>query len=102
MGVWGVTSRLEAAKEWTLARHEAEVPDDTHRAGDPMARFVKRRKWGKQEYRGRRVPNRWGIAPDYRWDGTDRSNGFEVRVLTKQSGQGALREARHLYSVEDL
>ena len=54
------------------------------RDGDPMAAYMakKKIKSGKGPtrpvYRGPAdAPNRFGILPGYRWDGVDRSNGFE-------------------------
>ncbi|CCC08234.1 hypothetical protein SMACR_01782 [Sordaria macrospora] len=87
---------LEEAKLMPLARGKddealnAELKEQ-ERWNDPMAQFlapeeVKTSKnkgkggrgLGKRPtYKGPAPPNRYGIKPGYRWDGVDRSNGFE-------------------------
>ena len=70
---------------------------DREREDDPMAAYMKKKKekvFGKQrrypQYTGPQPPaNRFGIRPGYRWDGVDRSNGFEKKLLT----QGAQKKA---------
>ena len=70
---------------------------DREREDDPMAAYMKKKKekvFGKQkrypQYSGPQPPaNRFGIRPGYRWDGVDRSNGFEKKLLT----QGAQKKA---------
>ncbi|KAK9459317.1 Pre-mRNA-splicing factor of RES complex-domain-containing protein [Lipomyces oligophaga] len=58
---------------------------------DPAAKFLTSQKSerksvsGLKLYQGPYPPNRFNIPPGYRWDGVDRSNGFEVRVLEKRS-----------------
>ncbi|KAK1714184.1 uncharacterized protein CLUP02_15474 [Colletotrichum lupini] len=86
---------LEDAKLMTFARtaDDEEMNNELkeqERWNDPMAQFLSDKtgggggagakgKKGKRRplYPGAAPPNRYGIKPGYRWDGVDRSNGFE-------------------------
>ncbi|TGJ86727.1 hypothetical protein E0Z10_g2074 [Xylaria hypoxylon] len=86
---------LDDAKVMTVARHADDVEINAEmkakvRWGDTMAAFVKpkdggvggvgkgQRVKGRPVYKGAWAPNRYHIPPGYRWDGVDRSNGFEA------------------------
>ena len=57
----------------------------------------------KPRYRGPvPPPNRYKIMPGYRWDGVDRSNGFEKQIFTKMSEQKAVKEHAYKWSTEDM
>lgn len=82
---------LEDAKLMNFARtaDDEEINrelKEKERWNDPMAQFMAEKttggatgKNGKKRpvYAGGAPPNRYGIRPGYRWDGVDRSNGFE-------------------------
>ncbi|TDZ54928.1 Pre-mRNA-splicing factor CWC26 [Colletotrichum trifolii] len=81
---------LEDAKTMKFARtaDDEELNQELKeqdRWNDPMAQFMAEKtlggkgKKGKKRpvYAGATPPNRYGIKPGYRWDGVDRSNGFE-------------------------
>ncbi|KAM3421061.1 hypothetical protein BST61_g1477 [Cercospora zeina] len=82
---------LEEAKVMTVARGaddekmNAELKE-RERWNDPMAQLLATKKssgksgkskGGGKTYQGAFEPNRYGIRPGWRWDGVDRSNGFE-------------------------
>ena len=57
----------------------------------------------KPVYRGPEPPpNRFGIRPGYRWDGVERSNGFEKLYFTKLSEKKALKDMAYKWSVENM
>ncbi|KAI8219181.1 Pre-mRNA-splicing factor CWC26 [Colletotrichum sp. SAR 10_86] len=82
---------LEDAKLMNFARTADDEEmnrelKEKERWNDPMAQFMVEKtgpgakgKKGKKRpiYIGAAPPNRYGIRPGYRWDGVDRSNGFE-------------------------
>lgn len=96
---------LEDARGLTVARGADDEEmnrelKEQRRWNDPMARFLdaEQEKAGSKSgansaggadktgrkvsrrpvYNGPAPPNRYGIRPGYRWDGVDRSNGFEA------------------------
>lgn len=85
---------------------------DEIRAEDPMAAYMlqQREKAAvaagipqKPKYRGPPgPPNRFGIAPGHKWDGRDRSNGFEGRLFKAESEKSAWDEEAYKWRTEDM
>ncbi|KYO17719.1 BUD13-like protein [Alligator mississippiensis] len=83
---------------------------EQEREGDPMANFIKKRKTKeskdkkeKPRYSGPAPPlNRFNIWPGHRWDGVDRSNGFEQKRFARLASKKAVQELAYKWSVEDM
>jgi pre-mRNA-splicing factor CWC26 len=78
---------LDEARFMPLARKidDEEMNNELKERGrwnDPAMQFLvakteTKSRTGKPLYKGASMPNRYGIRPGYRWDGVDRSNGWE-------------------------
>lgn len=86
---------LEDAKYMSLNRYadDAELNEELKardRWADPAAAFLTKKKervskTGKPLYQGPAMPNRFNILPGHKWDGVDRSNGFEKKWFRAQN-----------------
>ncbi|CAI9737258.1 Hypothetical predicted protein [Octopus vulgaris] len=79
------------------------------RPDDPMLAFIKKKKKPdknvkeKPMYKGPPAPpNRYNIQPGYRWDGVDRSNGYETQLYAKIAEKKATAQMAYKWSVEEM
>ena len=76
-------------------------------AADPMLNYMRekeREKLGASEkpiYKGRYPPNRFNIRPGYRWDGVDRSNGYEKKLIEKELNKQAAADDEYRKATRD-
>lgn len=84
---------------------------EQERAEDPMLQYMRQKRKEKEKhsdvpkkpvYEGSYPENRFGIRPGYRWDGVDRSNGYEKKWFDKQNERKARQDEAYQYSVEDM
>ncbi|KAI7855373.1 Pre-mRNA-splicing factor of RES complex-domain-containing protein [Circinella umbellata] len=104
--------QLEEEKHKPLARY---IDDQDYNQGlrekqrwnDPAAEFLTNQNQSKgsfvrPRYKGAWKPNRYMIQPGYRWDGVDRSNGFEDKFLLRENQKKARAIEAHQWSTEDM
>ncbi|KAK9356695.1 Pre-mRNA-splicing factor of RES complex-domain-containing protein [Lipomyces doorenjongii] len=104
--------KLDEAGAISLNRyaHDKELNDELKQQAlweDPAARFLSKRKketvsaTGLKVYQGAFPPNRFNIPPGHRWDGVDRSNGFEERLLQKRRKEKEKKLEEDVYASDD-
>ncbi|ORX59817.1 hypothetical protein DM01DRAFT_1333267 [Hesseltinella vesiculosa] len=107
--------QLEEEKFKPLARYVDDADynqelKDEERWNDPGAAFITRKKQTsgsrtkqvRPSYKGPWKPNRFMIPPGYRWDGVDRSTGYEDKFLLHQNQQKSFQAEAHAWSTEDM
>lgn len=99
-----------------LARYANDNDLDEHlkcqeRIGDPMLDYIRQKRQEKRKelgipempkYEGQFPDNRFNIRPGYRWDGVDRSNGYEKKWFENINKKKASEEEAYRYSTEDM
>ncbi|KAJ9071150.1 Pre-mRNA-splicing factor cwc26 [Entomophthora muscae] len=102
---------LAKASTQTLARYadDAEMNAELKerpRWDDPSAAFLSastKKKTRYPKYLGPAPPpNRFNIQPGYRWDGVDRSNGYEKEIFLRMNSRKAQAAEQHAWSTEDM
>jgi len=108
-------AELEGAKYLGVARYaddkelNAEMKEK-ERWNDPAMRFLStttgtaksaKSARAKKTYQGASEPNRYGIKPGYRWDGVDRSNGFERKWFQARNAKQSRKEAEYAWEMDE-
>ncbi|KAI8987938.1 Pre-mRNA-splicing factor of RES complex-domain-containing protein [Mycotypha africana] len=107
--------RLEEEKHKPLARYvdDQDFNEELRqqaRWNDPAAGFLTNnasvskdgKRFVKPTYNGPWKPNRFMIPPGYRWDGVDRSNGYEDKFLLQQNQSKSRAAEAFAWSTEDM
>lgn len=106
---------LQEAKTMTVARYadDKQMNDelrDRQRWNDPMAQLVGTKQASEKKsdrrsmratYQGAFEPNRYGIKPSWRWDGVDRSNGFERKWFAARNKAKDRRELEYAWQMDE-
>lgn len=102
---------LQNAKFLTVARYadDKELNEelkDKERWNDPAAQFLAKKQPGKSVtgrtlYQGNFQPNRYGIRPGHKWDGVDRSNGFEGDWFKARNRQTNLKNLEYAWQMDE-
>lgn len=104
----------EASKPLARSENDEDLQDylkNQERLDDPMLQYMRKKRneekrskgvMEKPIYQGDFPENRFGIRPGYRWDGVDRSNGYEKKYFTMINAKKSLEEEAYRYSTEDM
>lgn len=106
---------LEDVKVMGVARHadDKKLNDELkerERWNDPMAQLLATKKstskggtskGSGKSYQGAFEPNRYGIRPGWRWDGVDRSNGFEKKWFAARNNKKNRDDLEYAWQMDE-
>ena len=98
----------EMGKSFARSSDDKDMNDalkEVMREEDPMFEYMMKKKPQKNimpTYQGSFPPNRFNIRPGYRWDGVDRSNGFEKEWFEKRNNKRAENDDSYKYCSADM
>ncbi|KAI8801362.1 Pre-mRNA-splicing factor of RES complex-domain-containing protein [Cladochytrium replicatum] len=102
----GERLQKESARPLAIYADDAERNRELmekERWNDPMAGMVRTDKGRKKDVCPFQTPpNRFGILAGHRWDGVDRSNGFENKYFRSKNERIAFADAAYKWSTEDM
>ncbi|KAL6244373.1 Pre-mRNA-splicing factor cwc26 [Rhinocladiella similis] len=81
----------EEQQHGTVTGSSASAALAARRTGNPR----------KKVYVGAAPPNRYGISPGWRWDGVDRSNGFEKEWFQARSRKGRNADLEYQWQMDE-
>ena len=111
---------FEDIKKSTFSRYKNDKQlqkelKSRQRVDDPMAKFVQNEGNNSSSSTSnvkninpnnvplkQALPNRFKIKPGYRWDGVDRGNGFEMRLLHSISKKKIDEERKYVYASRNM
>lgn len=103
--------QLQDAKFMTVARYADDVElneelKERDRWNDPAAGFLTKKTEGKSVsgkplYKGPAAPNRYGIRPGHKWDGVDRSTGFEKEYFAARNRRENLKNLDYAWQMDE-
>lgn len=104
---------LAGARDLGVARYADDQElnselKERERWNDPAMQFLSKSttKGGKsakskKSYMGAFEPNRYGIRPGYRWDGVDRSIGFEKKWFEARNRQQNIKDLKYAWEMDE-
>ena len=93
-----MSKRLEKEEE---EQAEKEAKNEEKEAKHTVSDYLEEST--KPKYRGPMpAPNRFNIAPGYRWDGISRGNGYEAKRLIRMNITKMRKQQAYQWSVADL